>query len=359
MNILIDIGHPAHVHLYRNFIRIMQLRGHKVTVTVKNLKSAIDLLEGYGIPYIVLPSKGDTIIGKFFRQILFNFIVISLIYKNKIKIGLGSSITIAQVSRLTRMKSIIFDDDDDEVQPLFVKYAHPYADLIVSPDALKGKRKRTDTLYYAGYHELAYLHPATFTPDPTVPAKLGLKEGERYFILRFNSFKAHHDINETGLSHSQKTELVRFFEKHGRVFISTEGETDHEFIDRRLNISPMDIHSLIYYAYMFIGDSQTMTTEASVLGTPALRCNTFAGRIASMDEMEKKYGLTYSFLPKNFQELIIKAEELINMPDLKTEWGKRRDAMLKDKIDVTSFMVDLVENFPTKKVITDGKDSHK
>ena len=349
MNILIDIGHPAHVHLYKNFIKVMQSRGHKVTVTVKNLKSAIDLLEGYGIPYIVLPSKGDTIIGKLFRQILFNFIVIALIYKNKIRIGIGSSITIAQVSRITRMKSIIFDDDDDEVQPLFVKYAHPYADLIVSPDALKGKRKRTDTLYYPGYHELAYLHPDTFTPDPAVPEKLGLKEGERYFILRFNAFRAHHDINETGLSHAQKVELVKFIEKHGRVFISTEGETDPEFMDKKLNISPLDIHSLIYYAFMFIGDSQTMTTEASVLGTPALRCNTFAGRIACLEEEEKKYGLTYSFLPGNFEGLLKKTEELLNFPDLKNEWRKRREMMLKEKIDVTSFMVDLVENFPLSK----------
>jgi uncharacterized protein len=348
MNILIDIGHPAHVHLYRNFIRIMESRGHKVTITVKNLKSAIDLLEGYRISYIVMPSKGDTIIGKFFRQILFDIIIIALVCKNKIKIGIGTSITIAQVSRLTMMKSIIFDDDDDEVQPLFAKYAHPYADLIVSPDALKGKRKRTDTLYYAGYHELAYLHPAVFTPDPAVPGKLGLKKDERYFILRFNRFKAHHDINETGLSHPQKRELVNFLEKYGKVFISTEGETDQEFIDKRLTISPLEIHSLLYYAFMFIGDSQTMTTEASVLGTPALRCNTFAGRIASMEELEKKYGLTYSFLPADFQELIRKAGELINTPDLKGEWGKRRDIMLKDKIDVTSFMADLVENFPLK-----------
>jgi uncharacterized protein len=349
MNILIDIGHPAHVHLYRNFIRVMKSRGHKITITVKNLKSAIDLLEGYGIPYIVLPSKGDTIIGKFFRQILFNFIIIALVIKNKINIGMGTSITIAQVSRLTRMRSIIFDDDDDEVQPLFVKYAHPYADLIVSPDALKGKRKRTDTLYYAGCHELAYLHPAMFNPDPSLPGRLGLKKDERYFVLRFNSFRAHHDINETGLSLSQKRELVTFLEKYGKVFISTEGETDPEFMDKRLTISPLEIHSLLYYAFMFIGDSQTMTTEASVLGTPALRCNTFAGRIASMDEMEKKYGLTCSFLPENFQELINKAEELINIPDLKNEWGRRREIMLKDKIDVTSFMVDLVENFPMKK----------
>ena len=36
MNILIDIGHPAHVHLYRNFYSEMKAKGHNLHVTVKN-----------------------------------------------------------------------------------------------------------------------------------------------------------------------------------------------------------------------------------------------------------------------------------------------------------------------------------
>ena len=43
---------------------------------------------------------------------------------------------------------------------------------------------------------------------------------------------------------------------------------------------------------MFIGDSQTMTSEAAVLGVPSLRCNSFAGRISYINEQEFKYGLT-------------------------------------------------------------------
>ena len=29
------------------------------------------------------------------------------------------------------MKSIILDDDDDDVQPLFVKFGHPFCDTIL------------------------------------------------------------------------------------------------------------------------------------------------------------------------------------------------------------------------------------
>ena len=58
-------------------------------------------------------------------------------------------------------------------------------------------------------------------------------------------------------------------------------------------IPPESIHSLLYYAKMFIGDSQTMTTEAAILGTPALKCNTFAGKLSVPNELEEKYNLCY------------------------------------------------------------------
>jgi len=42
MKILIDIGHPAHVHLFRNLIKNLEHKGHFVLVTVKDIPSAKD-----------------------------------------------------------------------------------------------------------------------------------------------------------------------------------------------------------------------------------------------------------------------------------------------------------------------------
>lgn len=52
MKILIDIGHPAHVHLFKNFIKIMKKKGHKVFVTAKDDESIKVLLKGYNIDYL-------------------------------------------------------------------------------------------------------------------------------------------------------------------------------------------------------------------------------------------------------------------------------------------------------------------
>ena len=338
-----DIAHPAHVHLLRNTYFELVEKGHKVFVTVKEIPAAIILLDRYQIPYIYLGGKRDSLLGKAILQFKYNFTIWKLVIAEKIDIGFCSSMTIAHISRISRMKSVLLDDDDDEVEPLYVKYAHPYANTILSPDCLK--RKSSKTIYYSGYHELAYLHPRRFSPDSDVLSDIGLKESDIYYLLRFNAFKAHHDTGVKGLSMDDKRKLIQTLEKTGRVFITTESEIDEEFRKYQLKVSPEKVHSLIFYAAMLIGDSQTMTSEAAVLGTPAIRCNTFVGKISYLEEEEHKYGLTYGFRPENSDAMFAKIEELIAISDLKKEWQRRRQKMLADKIDVTAFQVWFIENY--------------
>jgi predicted glycosyltransferase len=355
MNILIDIAHPAHVHLTRNTYFELIKHGHKVFVTVKDVPAAISLLEKYKIPYVYLGEKKDSIIGKALLQLIYNLKIWWLVITKNIKIGFGTSITLAQISRISPMRSIILDDDDDEVEPLFVKYGHSYADIVLSPSCTK--RTTNKLIAYNGYHELAYLHPKRFTPDPTVLEEIGLNEGEPYFILRFNAFKAHHDIGVHGLSIENKRRLIEMLEKRGKVFITTERNIDDEFKKYQLLLSTEKVHSLIYYATMLVGDSQTMTSEAAVLGIPAIRCNTFVGRISYLEEEEHKYNLTYGFSPENSEIMFSKIAELLTLTDLKAIWQERRMKMLEDKIDVTGFYVWFIENYPeSEKIMKENPD---
>ena len=50
MKFLIDINHPAHVHFFRNPIKLLIDRGHEVMVTSRDKEMALDLLEELGIP---------------------------------------------------------------------------------------------------------------------------------------------------------------------------------------------------------------------------------------------------------------------------------------------------------------------
>ncbi|MGC3977000.1 MAG: DUF354 domain-containing protein [Paludibacteraceae bacterium] len=355
MNILIDIAHPAHVHLTRNAYFELTKRGHKVIVTVKDIPSAIDLLNKYNIAFIHLGGKSDSLIGKALLQLKFNYKLWKIVKKHKIDIGFGSSLTIAQLSKYTKIQSIILDDDDDEVEPLFVKYAHPAANVILSPVCTKRATKKM--IGYAGYHELAYLYPNRFSPDENVLLEAGIIPGERFFILRFNAFKAHHDVGVQGLSIENKRRLISMLEQKGKVFITTERNIDDEFKKYQLLVPSHKIHSLLYYATMLVGDSQTMTSEAAVLGTPAIRCNTFVGRISYLEEEEHTYNLTYGFCPNDAEKMFQKIEKLLYMPDLKSVWQEKRKKMLEEKIDVTTFFVWLIENYPqSAKIMRENPD---
>jgi uncharacterized protein len=344
MNILIDIGHPAHVHNYRNLAVELQQRGHRVIWTVKDIKVAQSLLRHYGFNFIVLPPKSDSLIGKIINQLHYDLILYRICKREKIDIAIGSSATVAHVSAVSKTKSIVFDDDDDSVQPLVAKLVKPFVNSVLSPSAINDKR--SSTVKYSGYHELAYLHPNRFVPNLAVLSEVGIAMGEPYFIMRFNVFKAHHDIGVKGLSLNQKLRLVEVLKPHGKIFITTERDIEPELKQYQLAIAPENIHSFMAYSSMFLGDSQTMTQEAAELGVPALKCNSFAGRLSVPNELESKYGLIFSYLPEDFDSMLQKLNELLAMSNLKEEWQQRRQRMLNDKIDVTAFWVWFVENYP-------------
>lgn len=347
MNILVDIGHPAHVHLMRHTIADLQQDGHRVIVTTKDVPIIKQLLEHYGIDYIILGQKGKGMFSKLLKQLLFNYRVWRIAIKNHIDIATGTSMTIPLVSRFCRMKSINMDDDDDEVQMQSVRFSHPFSNARLTPAALQGHRRSRHAVFYNGTHELAYLHPNRFHPDPQVLTHAKLQPDERFFILRLVAFAAYHDGGEHGLSTDQLHFLINLLKPYGRIIITSEKPLHTDFEQYRLPVPPWEIHSLMAYSSMFVGDSQTMTSEAAVLGVPALKCNTFAGRLSVPNMLENKYGLCYAYTPDHFEEMLNHIQQLLarKPEELKDEWQAKRQRMLADMIDPTEFFVNYIEQY--------------
>lgn len=345
MNILIDIGHPAHVHLLRCLANELKQRGHQLYFSTRDIPVVIRLMEHYGMtPYLNLGGKKDSLWGKATTIIQQDFTITRFVRKNHINLGLSSGLVLSHASKLSKMTSYVFDDDDDEAEPLSVKFEHPLSDVVFTPDCIHRKTKHA--IYYAGTHELAYLHPNRFTPDPSVLEKAGIQEGERFFIMRFVALKGHHDVGQQGLTPEQKKTLVEILKPHGRVIITSERAIEPEFEPYRLPVPPEEIHSLMAYSSMFVGDSQTMTSEAAVLGVPALKCNTFAGRLSVPNMLENSYNLCYAYLPDHFEEMLGHIKQLLsrNPEELKNEWQTKRLQMLSEMIDPTEFFVNYIEN---------------
>lgn len=139
--------------------------------------------------------------------------------------------------------------------------------------------------------------------------------------------------------------IIDILLKYGKVFISSERKLLPEFEKYKVPISPDEMHDALYFATMYVGDSQTMTAEAAVLGTPAIRCNTFVGRISYLEELEHRYKLTYGFLPDEKKEMLNKIVALLNEKELKSMWNEKKDKMLKEKINLVDWMTNFIENY--------------
>lgn len=343
MKILIDIGHPGHVHLFKFFAKEMLAKGHNVLFTCREKEFEIDLLNSNGFEYKSFGKKYHSSIGKIWGMIEFDIkeFLTGIKFKPDILLSHGS-IYAAHASFLLKRHNISFEDTFNFEQISLYK---PFTDVILTGDyehpGLGDKEIR-----YNGYHELAYLHPKRFTPDKSILNELGVKENEKYVIIRFVGWKATHDAGHKGISYENKWKAIREFEKYAKVFISSESKLPQEFESYRIKIDPHRMHDAMAFATLVIGESFTMPSEAAVLGTPTIVIHNT--KSFYLTEQAEKYGLVFVLSESNEdqQKAITKGIELLNTPNIKAEWQRRRQKMLADKVDVTAFLVWFVENYP-------------
>ena len=348
MRICISINDTAQVHFWKVIIRVLRERGHHVIVLGRDFGETSVLLKETGIPYHAVSSDpGDGIR----RYMAFPSQVLRMYRYLKDKdidliTGFGGFDSLAGF--LLRVPDVAFQDSEPGIYPRFYSLVFRgllrFMNTLLTPacfDEDLGRRHvRVDS-----YKELAYLHPRYFRPDETIFDLLGIPRGSAYFVLRFNGFGATHDTRVTGFGSDHKIALVRALEKHGHVFVSSEAGVPDEIKDRLLSIPKSRIHDVMYYARMLVTDTATMATEASLLGTPVVRSSSFVGNdFGIMNELEKKYGLVMNYLDPG--EAVAKAGELAARADLKSEWMRKRERLLRDKIDMVRFMAWFLENYP-------------
>ena len=334
MNILVDIGHPAHVHVFRHFRDEMIGAGHTVHFTTRDKECAIQLLEHYNIPYTNLGKPYKGAIRKLFGMLLFTKRVYRIAKKNNIDLFISiSSMYAAQAAWLMGKPHIVLDDTEHS------KFEHalykPFSKVILTPSCFQ-KHMGNKQVRYDGFHELAYLHPNRFKPDNSIREKLGVGPEDRFVILRFVAWNAGHDAKANGLSNKLKSDLVAELGMYGRVFISSEGELPEELEQYRMRIQAHDMHEALNECDLYIGEGATMASECAMLGTPAIYVNTLnAGTLRE----QSSYGLIHHFM--NGDGVLEEALLILQSPDSKRSYGRRSKLMLDHKIDVTKMLVDL------------------
>ena len=294
------------------------------------------LIEG-GIEYVNIFPEGRRIIGlPILMGTAINFLrtlwrLLKLVKGRKYNVFITDDV-LAVVGRIKGVPTLMFTDDDIDVVPES-RLLLASASKILAPEITEIGKYQRKKIALKGFKEVAYLSPSYFTPSEKVLQRFnpGLKP---YAIVRLVSLTASHDIGKNGIGDIRLKQLVELLEKKMCVFITSERALPKEWEKYRLTLPVHEIAHALFYAQLYVGDSQTMASEAAILGTPVVRFNDFVGKIRSMEIKQEKYGLMPGFTTNHFDDMLNTIEEMLKQPNLKAHWQDKAQQLLNDCEDV-------------------------
>lgn len=337
--ILVDVTHPAHVHLFRHAIEELARRGHAVAVTSREKDCTTELLDAYGIDHAVLSHCGDRPVELVSEWLARDVRTVRFARSFEPDVVLNRlSPTAVHAAAMVGAGCVVFHDHEETN-----RLAHalaPFVDRLCTPETFEtdfGSSHRR----HPGVQELAYLHPRRFSPDPDRLRDHGVDPDEPYSVLRFVSMGAHHDVGRRGLSAGAKRRLVSELSTHGPVYVSAEGPIPRGLEATPVPVPKSEIHHLLSAARLMVTDSNTMATEAALLGTPVVRSGSYADSDAfSNFRALERAGLVES-IPDEART-ISRAISLIEDDRAPARWERRRAAYLDGAIDLTEYIVGTV-----------------
>ncbi|MFB6159818.1 MAG: DUF354 domain-containing protein [Haloferacaceae archaeon] len=341
MRYLVFTNTPAHVHLYKHVVDALRDRGHDVLVLGRDYGCTVDLLSWYGLPHEVYGRCGTTtgsLLRNLPRQYL-NIVRAARRFDPDLIFGMGSYA--AHAGAVVRSPVILVLDS--EPTSLDHALSRPFARAVLTPEAFR-RDLGANHYVFSGFKESAYLHPDVFEAAADVREALGVPADEPYALVRFNAFGSHHDVGQSGFAPAQRRELVERLAERGRVFVSDEGgQTPVEDLPAEpFDCHPARIHDVLAEASLLVADTQTMVTEAALLGTPAIRSNSFVGE----DDMGNFLALERAGLVRNlstFEAVLTDATDLFADPAAAADWERRRDEFVREMVNLTDLLVEVAQ----------------
>ncbi len=348
MKILIDIGHPAHVHYFKNTVIHFEKKGWEILFTIRDKEVTKQLLDYYGFNYISFGKPFNSKFGKVIGIFIFTYKLYRVARQFKPDIFLNATQYSAFTSFLLNKPHFSLEDTFNMEQ---VRLYKPFTNAILTGDydhPLQGRKE----IRYSGYQELMYLHPNYFKPNIKTLDVLKLSISEKYVIIRFVAWNASHDTGQVGFSNDEKIQLVRELSMRIKVFISSEGPLPKELLEYKINLPPHLMHDILAFASLFIGEGATMASECAMLGVPAIYVNSL--NVFTIREQNERFGLIFSY--RSGIGVLQKAIELIDK-DVTNEFKIRSLKMLSEKIDVTAFFIWFIEDYPQSfKIMKENPD---
>lgn len=338
LNILVDIGHPGHVHFYKYPMRIWAENGHNVIVVCRDIQIVSSLLRSIGLKAAVVSRKRKGAVGLLVELVEHAARTISVIRKEKVDIctAVGGTFTVIP-SALTRRACVVFNDTEAAVVENAI--TTQFASVVATPSSFAvdiGPKQ----LLYRGQHELCYLSDDVFTPDSAVPARYGYNPEDGYCIVRFISWDAGHDIGLRGLSAEEKVQIVEHLAGQGPVLVVPEGDVPSSIQRYCAKILPEDFHDILAFARRCVTEGATTASEACVLGVPSVYVNPLvAGTLTHLASL----GLLEIVSGREEVYSALKALD-VRFPSMEQAYV-RAERYRRSCVHVAQFVAELVERF--------------
>lgn len=337
MTYLFELNHPKHYYQFKYVMQMLQDKGHKVHVVARDKDVLLDVLRQENVPFLVFGNHYKGMIKKVLGTIpiLFHYAGIVRELKPDVVVSKASFYG-CMLARLFGKKSVIFPDS--EVVKVTNRYVVPLATRVVTP-ATFGLDYGKKHCRIKGFFEDCYLAPSVFTPDEQIVAASGMKKP--YAIFRFVGWFANHDVGNKGFTLDQKLKMIRLIEQKMTVYISSEKPLPEELQQYKMPIAASKIHHALAFASLYVGDSQTMATEAALLGTPALRSNSFVGEhdMTNFRVLEEKYHLLRNVAKYTD---VLKVLDELSLPGTKKQWKQLQEQYFHQVGDSNSAIVELL-----------------
>jgi hypothetical protein len=332
LNILLELGHPAHVHFFLRSLKQLEAAGHRMVIVTRNKEITNALLERLGIPFICLSEPASGIValaGELGRRW---WGISRLIRRERIEVAASiSGISTSLPSRLCGIPNVTFTDTEDA--GLSNRVAFPFTDVIYTPRFFLRDLGRKHVRYH-GLHELAYLQGFDFEEARRVRAGLGLPE--RYSIIRLVAHDALHDRDVHGLREAEVERLIAQFRPQGEVFVTSQAELPERLRSYRLQTPIEKVHAVLAGASIFVGESPTMAVESGLLGTPAYLVSGRVHRLGNMIGLERDYSLLRNLA--SWQELARALPPGSDLPRLGAEWQERAERYRHETTNMADFI---------------------
>lgn len=346
MRVLFDLVHPAQVHFFKNAIGRLKADGHESLVVARGKDVALPLLDALGIEYRSISEKRG---GPFGLAIEWwvraaRLYRIAKEFRPDVMVA-RVGVTAGPVGRFLGVPTVIYDDM--EQARLQAAVGMTFATFICTGLGYTrdfGARQER----FAGPPVLAYLSPKYFTPDAERLGRCGVNPNERLIFIRTVAWGASHDLGRKGSRPGQLRWMIERLSKFGRVLVSSEGPLPEEFSAWRNPVAVEDVHHLLAFASICLVEGGTMAAESAVLGTPAVCLQSYD--FGYLVALEKQYGLIAR--AGSVAGALPIAEGLLELPDLREQWKKKREKLLAESEDVTEFQLRMIhraaEEHPVK-----------